>query len=303
MKAATLQQFLRELAGPLGVLGLPAAAVTPLDACARALEPFRDLDLTTLADFLRRADEARRTGAVPLVEVPALAPLGKLAHSLAEDVLALESARGGDETAVEERVNRQRSELAAALTTLGQKFGLTVTSKETPNWAGLVRARKRLEELKSRVTGPEAYREPAVTEGIQALVALGDPVLKALAVEKGLTGSRGKGEKLAQEIVAHVTGHRPPGAKAPKPAKPGPDPSELIRVLKEKVQQVDADPYAVSDAEVDELMGRYKAFKLPEKKQIVREVLGVNPRDGNDGLLRLKTALIGVRERIESQKA
>jgi predicted NBD/HSP70 family sugar kinase len=69
MKSSALQEFLRSLGGSLSAVGVPPKAVEDLRAVARALEPFKDLDLEQLADFLRRAAEFRRDGHVPAVSV------------------------------------------------------------------------------------------------------------------------------------------------------------------------------------------------------------------------------------------
>lgn len=305
MRAANLQEFLRKLAGPFGAIGLPGSTTAALESCAAALEPFRDLELDRLADFLRRADEARRAGTVPLAEVPAVAPVCSLARQLSEDMLVLEAA-DGPAADLEARVNRLRHDLQHALVELARSFGIVLKCSEVPHWPAILRGRRLVAELRAKVTGPESYHDPVVTAFLARLTDLGDAVLKSLAAELGLPVPKSKGAKLAEDLIAGVTGHRPPGAapaRGGRKAATGPDPNELIRVLKERLARVQADPYAVSDAEAEELMARYKALKLEDKKRVVSEVLGVNVRSGEDGLLRLKSALIGLRLRLQSQKA
>lgn len=302
MKAATLQEFLRKLSAPLGALGVPQSSAA-LEACANALEPFKGLELTHLANFLQRAEEARRSEAVPLVEVAKVAPVSALARKLGEDVLAVESAQDGTAQELERQINLHRHQFQAALAELAQQFGITAKCSETPNWVPLVRAKKLVEGLKAQITSPESYQLPAVADAQRQLTELGDPVLKQLAGELGMPAVKVKGAKITEEILAHATTHRPLGAKPTKAPKAGPDPTELIRVLKEKVELVNQNPHALADAEVDELMERFKKFPVPQKKAIVEGVTGAKAKDGTDALLRIKSALIGLRQRLDSQNA
>ncbi len=72
MKVLMLQEFLRSLGSPLATIGVPSKSRDDLRAVSNALEPFKDLDLAQLADFLKRAGEFRRSGEVPAVTVPGL---------------------------------------------------------------------------------------------------------------------------------------------------------------------------------------------------------------------------------------
>ena len=86
MKASALQEFLRSLGGSLSAVGVPPKSLDDLRAAANALEPFKDLDLGQLADFLKRAGEFRRTGEVPVVTVPGLDDATNSARKLSQTV-------------------------------------------------------------------------------------------------------------------------------------------------------------------------------------------------------------------------
>jgi len=65
MKVRNLLQFLQTLEGPLRLTGGTQAANELRDACDR-LDPFGDLPVAQFADFLRAADQYRKTGEVPV---------------------------------------------------------------------------------------------------------------------------------------------------------------------------------------------------------------------------------------------
>jgi hypothetical protein len=305
MKAATLQEFLRKLSAPLDTLGVAQPSLAALGACADALEPFKKFELAHLADVLHRADEAVKSG-LPVVEVPGVAPISTLAMKLGEDVHGVGSVESGEAEELEKRINLHRHQFQSAITELAQQFGITVECSETPNWVGLVRARKLVETLKPLITTPESYREPSVEDGRRRLMELGDPVLKQLAIELGVTipkGAKGKGAPLVEEILAHVTTHRPASDKPVKAPKAAPDLTEPIRVLKEDIAKVKQDPHALTDEQVEEIMTNFKKFKLAEMKVIVLEVMGVKVSKADDAVLRIRSALMGVRQQIDSQNA
>jgi hypothetical protein len=304
LNVAALQQFLRSLSGPLGAAGVAPHALAPLEQFAAALDPFRPHDLGTLADLLRRADEARRNGFVPLVEVPTVAPLSKTAHELGEQ--ALELATASDERAgeLDRDINKHRLELQTALSALAEQFGIAVKCTEVPNWSALVRGRAILQRLKHTVTSAEAYA--GATADVERLLALGDPVLKALAGENGLT-TKAKGAKLTDELLLAVTGHTRPGAakpKASKPKVPAVDPAvvaELVTVFKEKAASVEQNPYAVPDAEVEELVGRLKQLSAKNQQEVATAVTGKKVKSASDAVLRIRGALLGVRQNLDGQ--
>jgi hypothetical protein len=306
LTVAALQQFLRSLGAPLGAAGVTPHTLAPLEQCAAALDPFRAHTLDTLTDLLRRADEARRNGTVPLVEVPIVTPLSKTANELGEQ--ALELATASDERAgeLERDLNKNRHELQAALSALAEQFGIAVKCTEVPNWSALVRGRAVLKRLKQSVTSAEAYA--GATADVAQLLALGDPVLKALAGENGLT-TKAKGAKLADELLLAVTGHARPGAakaKASKTKAPAVDPAavaELVTVFKEKAASAEQNPYAVSDAEVGELMGRLKKLPAKSQQEVASTVIGKKITKTTDAVLGLRDLLDGVRQKHASQNS
>jgi hypothetical protein len=303
LNVLALQQFLRSIGAPLGAAGVAPSALAPLEQCAAALDPFRAHTLDTLTDLLRRADEARRNGTVPLVEVPTVAPLSKTARELGEQ--ALELATVSDERAgeLERDLNKNRHELQTALSALAEQFGIAVKCTEVPNWSALVRGRAVLKRLKQSVTSAEAYA--GVTADVERLLALGDPVLKALAGENALT-TKAKGAKLVDELLLAVTGHARPGAakaKASKTKAPAVDPAvvaELVTVFKEKAASVEQNPYAVPDAEVEELVGRLKQLPAKTQQEVASAVTGKKITKTDDAILRIRALLVGVRQKLDS---
>lgn len=303
MKAAMLQEFLRKLSAPLDTLGIPQPSLAALSACADALEPFKKFELAHLADFLHRAEQARQSNSVPVVEVPSVAPVGSLAMKLGEDVQAVESAESGEVEELEKRINLHRHQFQSAIVELATQFGIGVKCSETANWVSLIRAKKLVELLKPLITAPESYREPSVVDGVRRLTELGDPVLKQVAIELGMTAPKVKGGRLVEEILTHATTHRPISDKPVRAPKPAPDLTEPIRVLKEHVERVKQDPHALSDAQVDEIVTKFKEFNLAGKKAIVLEVTGAKAKNADDAVLRIRSALMGVRQHIDSQNA
>jgi hypothetical protein len=237
------------------------------------------------------------------VEVAGVTPVSTLAMKLGEDVHAVGSAESGEVEELEKNINLRRHQFQSAIIELAQQFGIAVKCSETANWVSLVRAKKFVELLKPLITAPESYREPSVVDYIRRLTELGDPVLKQLAIELGMTAPKAKSARLVEEILTHVTTHRPVSDKPVKAPKPVPNLDEVIRVFREHVERVKQDPHALSDAQVDELIARFKKFKVPERKAITLAVTEGKAKDGDDAVLRIRTALMGVRQHIDSQNA
>src|SRR4051794_12586970 len=134
MKASALQEFLRNLGGPLACVGVPTKSLEDLAAVSQALEPFRDLTLDQLTDFLKRAGEARRTGEVPAVVVPGLDQATETARTLAEAVQALDDAEPSRVKELETTINTSKGELQTALGAVAKSFGLTPSFKDDKKW-------------------------------------------------------------------------------------------------------------------------------------------------------------------------
>lgn len=87
MKVAELQSFVKTLVQPLSSVGVSKTVCTNLEDVAAALEPFRDLSLSQLADFLAKAEEFQRTGVLATPAKPARARAAKASPlSVAEAV-------------------------------------------------------------------------------------------------------------------------------------------------------------------------------------------------------------------------
>jgi hypothetical protein len=308
MKVAALQQFLRNLGSPFSALGVPQQSLGALAACAEALESFQGLELADLADFLKRAEEARRTGAVPLVDVPEIAPVGEVSRKLGEDAKLAESAEGEEAKELERRINLHRHQLQSKITDLAQQFGISVKCTEVDNWVGLVRGKKLVERLKAAITSPESYGEPAVDQDVNKLVELGDPTLKQLAGVFGVSTKK-KGRQGAEDILAAVTQHRPVGKKAASkaPKKEKADQTavdEMIRSLKEKVEQVKQNPHALSTTDVDDVIAQLRTkFGSKQQQEIALAVTGSKGKNGEDAVIRIRSALASVKQNLDSQNA
>jgi hypothetical protein len=143
---------------------------------------------------------------------------------------------------------------------------------------------------------------------VARLLALGAPVLKALAGENNLT-TKAKGAKLADELLLAVTGHARPRAAKPRASKskaPAVDPAavaELVTVFKEKAASVEQNPYAVSDAEVEELVGKLKQLPAKTQQEVASTVTGKKITKTDDAVLRLRGLLVGVRQKLDSQNS
>src|SRR5262249_49432815 len=142
MKVSSLREFLRSLGATLATVGVMPKSLTDLGSVSDALEPFADLDVEQLADFLRRAEEYRRAGTVPLVaEAPGVEEIGAHARQLDEVVAGYETAGPDQAAEVENRIARHRDELQQSLTQLASRFGSKVTFKLDAKWLNQLRAR------------------------------------------------------------------------------------------------------------------------------------------------------------------
>jgi len=311
MRASALQEFLRSLGGPLAAVGVPPKSAADLRAAADALEPFRDLDLDRLADFLRRADEFRRAGAVPVADAAGADAIRAAARRVAEGLLALPAADPAAVRDLEARIARAKQEFQEAVAALAGSFGSKVKFTDDRKWlpglreqAAARRAADALRRLLPRITSAEAYRDPAVQAEIDQLAAAGDKALKAAARELGAAGT-GKGRKFVESVLAGLTGFAAAPAKAARKGRPAADPARVAEVVRELRATAERakDPAAVPDAEVDATIDRLKAeFSAAELKAIAKEVAGVAVRGGADALLEIRAKLTETRRILESQR-
>ena len=312
MRTSALRAFLRDLGGPLAEVGVTPKSLADLRAVADALEPFRELDLEQLADFLRRAEEYRRSGAVTAVaDAPGVDGVRTAARQIGTAVHALPAAEPAAAGSLEGQVTRAKQDLQAAIEQLAGSFGLKVKFTDDKKWlpgvrekAEVRRAAEAFRSLLPHVTSAEAYREPAVQAGIDRLAAVGDKALKAAAQELGATGT-GKGRKFVEAVLANLTGFKDQPAKAPRKAKPAADPAkvqEMTKTLREMAERA-KDPAAVPDSEVDAIIDRLKAeFSAAELKTIAEEVAGVTVRGGEDALREIRGKLTEMKRILESQR-
>jgi hypothetical protein len=306
MKSSALQEFLRNLGGSLGAVGVPAKSVEDLRAVARALEPFRDLDLEQLADFLRRAAEFRRDGHVPAVSVAGLDGAMAAAQRLGE----LVQTGGADAD-----IGREQKHLEAALGQLGGQFGLGVKVTPDKKWlAGLrakgevLRAVEGLRRLTTQITDPSAYQSDAVRTALDEFGRLDAKVLKAAGDELGASGT-GKGTKYVESLLAKLTGidSKPakPAKGGKKVAEPAAPPEQVEAMSKELEDLVERsrDPDAVSDAEIDAILARLgSSFSTEQQKAIAKRVSGSAGRSAADAVNDIRLDLTAVKRLRESQR-
>jgi hypothetical protein len=312
MRTSALQEFLRSLGGPLGAVGVTPKSVADLRAVAGALDPFKDLDLEQLADFLRRADEYRRSGSVLAVaDAPGVGEIRTTARQIGEALLALPAAEPAATRDLEGQVNRAKKDLQAAIERLSESFGSKVKFTDDKKWlpglrerAQVRRAVEGFRHLASRISSAESYQDPDVQAEIDQLAAVGDKPLKAAAQELGSTGN-GKGRKFVESVLANLTGVRPEAAKPARKGKPAADParvSQMTRTLHEMAERA-KDPNAVPDSEVEAVIARLKAeFSAAELKAMAADVAGVNVRGGGEALREIRGKLTEMKRILESQK-
>jgi hypothetical protein len=311
MRTSALQEFLRSLGGPLAAVGVAPRSVTDLHAAADALEPFRELDLDQLADFLRRADEFRRSGAVPVADAAGVDGIRTAARRVAEGLLALPAAEPAAARDLDGQITRAKAEFQEAVATLAGSFGSNVKFTDDKKWLPALReqaaarqAADAFRRLLPRITSAEVYRDPAIHAEIEQLAAAGDPALKAAAQELGAAAG-GKGRKLVELILVKLTGFKDAPAKAARTRKQAADPARLAEVTRTLTDMAERakDPAAVPDAEVDATIDRLKAeFSAAELKVIAKDVTGVNVRGGADALLEIRAKLTETKRILESQK-
>lgn len=309
MKASALQEFLRSLGGSLGAVGVQAKSLDDLRGVARALEPFKDLNLEQLADFLARAAEFSRTGEVPAVPVAGLNDATAAARMLNESVQALDSADG------EAAITRGKQILQTALGKLAGGFGLGVTFKEDKKWlAGLrskgevTRAVEALGRLVQQITDAAAYQSTAVQSAIDDLGAMDAKVLKAAATELGASGT-GKGKAYVESLLVKLTGVSSKPTKGGKskdkvdePAATDEQVEAMAKTLEGLVERA-RDPKAVPDSEVETILARVGAeFSTAQQKAIAKRVTGNAGKTPAEAITLLRADLTAVKRLLESQK-
>ncbi|HSQ54759.1 MAG TPA: hypothetical protein VLM40_03360 [Gemmata sp.] len=85
-------------------------------AAVQALQPFGDMDLEQLTDFLKRAAEFRRSGEVSAINVRGLDELAKAARNLGEAV----KTAGFTEVDAAAHILEERQALSNAMATVAE---------------------------------------------------------------------------------------------------------------------------------------------------------------------------------------
>jgi hypothetical protein len=333
MKTSALREFLSALGGSLAAVGVPPKSMADLRSVAQLLEPFQDLDLEQLADFLRRAGQSRASGEVPAVAVPALDEASRVARELGEKVHALRQAETAEAGRLEEEIAQSRGQLQSSLGRLAGGFGLTAKFKEDSKWlpnitkeaaaqreaekfrAEAAKTAARFRELLSQIQSADSYQAEAIRPHIDDLAAMKPDVLKAAAIDLGASditaGKKFDGNKYVVGVLAKLTGIEPKTAKATRASKPPkeegpPAPREqvdaMVRSLKEMIDRT-RDPNAVSDAEIDAILERVaREFPESQQKEIAKEVTGKGGRNSKGAIDNLRADLTAVKRALESQK-
>lgn len=313
MSTSALQEFLHRLGDSLAAIGVPPKALDGLRAVGQALDPFRDLDLDQLADFLRRAAEFRRRGDIPAVSVPGLDNATAAARELGE---AVQAVHAGDHAAdgVEDRVNRGKRDLQAALAALAGRFGMAVKFSDDKKWLAGLRAKgiasrtaDAFRRVAPQIIGPESYQDETVRTAIDELAGTDPKVLKAAATDLGVSGT-GAGRSFVESVLAKLTGigGRPtrPGkkAKAEEPVAPDEQVDAMVKELQEMVARA-KDPNAVPDAEVEAILTRVGGgFADKQQKSIAQRVTGKSGKSAKEAIDRLRADLTAVKRLMEGQR-
>lgn len=310
MRVSALQEFLRNLGGSLSAVGVQQKSLEDIRAVARALEPFKDLDLEQLADFLARAAEFRRRGDVPAVSVAGLTDATDAARGLSESVQSLGTTDG---TTAEEGIKRGKQAFQTALGKLAGEFGLGVKFTEDKKWMAelrskgeVTRAVETLGRLVPQITDVASYQSEAVQSAIDDLGSMGAKVLKAAATELGATGT-GTGKKYVESLLAKLSGVDGKPAKGGKKKADGPTASDeqvetMAKSLEGMVERA-RDPNAVPDSEVDAILARVGSeFSPAQQKAIAKRVTGKAGNNPAEVATRLRADLTAVKRLLESQK-
>ena len=314
MNTAALQVFLRSLGNPLAAVGVPPKSLDDLRTVAHAFEPFNDLDLAQLADFLKRAGEFRRTGEVPVVSVPGLDDATNTARQLGEAVQSLSAADTAAAGEIEGRVAASKRDLQTALGAIAGAFGITAKFTDDKKWlpnlrakGAVARAVEAFRRLAPQIAGPESYQSEAVKYAIDDLAATDAKILKAAATELGTPGS-GSGKKFVESVLVKLTGidTKPPRtAKKPKPEEPVASDEQvesMVKTLEEMVVRA-KDPNAVPDSEIDGILAHVSGeFSTDQQKAIARRVTGQGGRSAQNASDNLRADLTAVKRLVESQK-
>jgi hypothetical protein len=315
MKASALQEFLRNLAGPLAAVGVPSKSLDDLKAVAHALQPFHDLSLEQLSDFLTRAANYRKTGDVPTVAVRGLDEATSTARTLGDAVQALGASGNGNGSETEARIAHGKRDLQSALSTLAGEFGIGVKFSDDKKWLSalkskgdVARAVESFRRVVSQVSGPDSYQTDSVISAINQLGGLDANVLKLAAAELGVTG-KGKGKAFVESVVVKLSGHdsKPPKAgKKPKEEKPAASEEQVAAITKTLQDMVvrAKDPTAVPDSEINTILGQVSSqFSDAQQKAIAAQVTGQGGRSAKDAIDRLRADLTAVKRAMESQNA
>jgi hypothetical protein len=312
MKASALQEFLRSLGGSLVAVGVSPKSLEDLRAVASALEPFTDLDLEQLADFLRRAAEHRRTGDVPTVVTPGVEDATTAARGLTEAVLALTAADENVAKQAESRLDHGKHDLRAALTKIAGEFGITAKFAENKKWlpalhakAAVSRVVEEMRRLRPLITETASYQTEGVETAIGKLASVDPKVLKAAATDLNAS-AKGRGKQFVESLLANLTGIAVKPVRArqraeSKPAATDEQVDAMVKSLQDMVERA-KDPKAVSDEEIEALLARVGSeFSALQQKAIAARVTGKGGKSTADSIARLRTDLTAVKRLLESQ--
>lgn len=299
MKVGVLQQFLRSLIPALEAANARTAG--DVNGTIVALEPFQTLDVTSFATFLAVAKAYQEQG---VVKAPSAAQ--QQVEAAANAIDELNNATGGI-PALQQNVAEALQSLAAAA---GLKGKLTADAK----WAEarelqarLAPHRKALFELAARIASPEAFAEPVVRDGIARLgEGLDSASLKALAGEHGVkAGTKANASKVITDVLAKLSGHKPPKTRAKSKAAVDPavveEHSRRLTALIEK----SLNPSAVTDGDIEAELARLKALPPATLYEVISKsgIREARPTESKAALLKRVqqelTAARRARERAE----
>jgi hypothetical protein len=263
--------------------------------------------------LLRRADAAVRDGAIPL-QVPAgLEAFDRASTTLDTRLRALAESEGTAE------VIEHRLLLQSALAQLGARFGFTAKFTENGNWLADVRKkaeadrrRERVQRLASRIQTPDHYKDEQVAAEIDQIASLGDASLKEVAKTVGVNIARKKGRAFVVEMLAQLTSVKEPiepATRQPRKtsAKPSADPQQVQEFTDQLLAlagKVEADPRAVSDAEMQQLLNRLVGeFSDAQQKDMAKAITGAKGKSAKEARERIETKLVGDRRMQDRQNA
>lgn len=308
MTVGTLSDFLAELAKPLDTLPNAGDSAHHLREVASAFRQFSAQTLPNLVTLLHKAEEYRKSGLVA-VDPEGVAGL-RTALEAVQKAVGDPSHDGGNLGTLQDAV-------AEALVAVGKSAGLQVAKpKKDTKWATTLRNRvaaasvvEKLKGLAARIKSLESLDDQAVADGIGQLSDTAEDVLKAAAVQVGVSAkTKSKGRELILAALAVLTNL--PLDKKPKTAKATAQADDatvlsLTSELKDMAARATSNPHSVTDEDIEAILKKVESSGLSDQqaKDIALAVTGVKEKSKTKAFLALRGKLTAAKRILEDLKS